>query len=131
AAVQVLNASNIQVAGSVTGIPVVAAPPVAALTSASNAAGSATKSMETPSGARDNKDTPSIIIVEFLGFGGGDGDPPKEQRDKPREEPDQRSYNGNSAFQIVGVGELTDAQKEQLAAPAPRRPESHDLERGR
>src|ERR1700689_4127484 len=65
AALQVINAANIQVQGTTTGIPVVSGPPVAALTTASNTA-AATQQM-TPA-APNNNDRPSIIIVEVLGY---------------------------------------------------------------
>jgi hypothetical protein len=70
-----LNASNIQVGGTATGVPTVVAPNIAALTSSSNAAGAAAKTAEPPAPAKIN-DQPSMIIVKFLGFGGGEGDEP-------------------------------------------------------
>ncbi|WP_234831624.1 hypothetical protein [Rhodopseudomonas palustris] len=77
------------------------APPVAALTAASNVAGAATP---TTAGPTQSNDRPSIILVEFLGFGGGDGSPPPGSDDRRRSE--QQGYNFNSAFQIIQVGDL-------------------------
>ncbi|WND53992.1 filamentous hemagglutinin family protein [Rhodopseudomonas palustris] len=101
AARQIVNAANIQVQGTSTGLPTVQAPPVAALTAASNVAGAATP---TTAGPTQSNDRPSIILVEFLGFGGGDGSPPPGSDDRRRSE--QQGYNFNSAFQIIQVGDL-------------------------
>lgn len=71
AAVQVVNANNIQVGGTATGIPTVTAPNIGALSAASNAAGAAAKSAEPPT-AGGNNDRASVFIVEVVGYGGGD-----------------------------------------------------------
>ncbi|MHA3774150.1 filamentous hemagglutinin family protein [Verrucomicrobiota bacterium sgz303538] len=81
AAVQVLNADNIQVAGTSVGAPaapVVSAPNLGGLTAASNttaatadAAQDATKQAKGQNGQQE--ELPSIISVEVLGYGGGDG----------------------------------------------------------
>jgi filamentous hemagglutinin family protein len=65
----VLNADNFKVQGTSTGIPTVAAVNTGALTTANNNT-AVTKKVDTGS---TNSDQPSIIIVEFLGFGGGEG----------------------------------------------------------
>lgn len=80
AAVQVLNAENIQVAGTSTGTPAapsVAAPNLAGLSAASNAAGAAnsTADQTTKQSARNDgakgEELPSIVSVEVVGYGGG------------------------------------------------------------
>lgn len=71
AAVQVVNAGNIQVGGTATGIPTVTAPNIGALSAASNTAGAAAKSAEPPT-AGGNNDRASVFIVEVVGYGGGD-----------------------------------------------------------
>ena len=78
AAVQILNASNIQVSGTSVGAPaVVSAPNISgALTSAAAASGAASSAADdaakqAASNAQQPQDTPSIITVEVLGFGDG------------------------------------------------------------
>jgi hypothetical protein len=80
-AVTVLNASNIQVGGTSTGVPVVAAPNVGALTAASGTAGAAAKAAELPTGSAGNGDQPSVFVVEVIGYGGG-SDQPTGQTDQ-------------------------------------------------
>ncbi|MBR1207597.1 MULTISPECIES: filamentous hemagglutinin family protein [unclassified Bradyrhizobium] len=102
AALQVVNAANIQVQGTSTGIPTVQGPPVGALTSASNTAGASQQAAAPPP---KNNDQPSVVIVEVLGYGGGDGSPPQEQPEQQRKPREKQSYNENSAFQVIGLGD--------------------------
>ncbi len=79
AAAQVLNAGNIQAGGSKSGVGSTATPNVAAAVAGSNAAGSsqnaATAAANQPQpNSSPMQDLPSIITVQVLGFGGGDGD---------------------------------------------------------
>jgi len=106
-ALQILNASNIQVQGTSIGVPVVQAPPVALLAAAPN-----TTVRTAPPPPTQTSDTPSVIIVEFLGFGGGDDD-----TSQPRQKPgvkDRQSYDPSSSIQYVGAGQLNDQQKQKL-----------------
>jgi filamentous hemagglutinin-like outer membrane protein len=115
AAVQVLNASNIQVGGTSTGVPVIQPPPVASLTSASNAAGASQKptTPEQPAGS----DRPSIIIVEFLGFGGGSGEPANQDDDRRKRDNQQgMRQDSNSAVQVLGAGSLSEHAQQYLTA---------------
>jgi len=65
----VLNSDNFQ-AKSVTGIPTVTAPNVGALTAASNTAGAASKTAETPTASKP-EGTASVFVVQVLSYGDG------------------------------------------------------------
>ncbi len=80
-AARVLNTSNIQVAGTSAGVPAtptIAAPNLAGLTAASTAAGAAASTAEQTSAPShpqsQSEDVPSIVTVEVIGYGGGEGE---------------------------------------------------------
>ncbi len=103
AALQILNANNIQVQGTAVGVPTMQGPPVGALTSGNNTTGAASQQAALPPPASSNQ--PSVIIVEVMGYGGGDGSTPDAPaNDQRRRNDGQQSYNPNSPFQIVGAG---------------------------
>jgi hypothetical protein len=89
AATAVLNASNISTGGSSSGVPSaapVAAPNVGGLTSGSSssaAANSAASSVANQSATppKEAMETPSMITVEILGYGGGEGDSSEEENE--------------------------------------------------
>ena len=112
AALQILNAANIQVQGTSTGIPTVQAPSISAALSTSNAT-AASQQTATPNQGAGNAQ-PSVIIVEVLGYGGGEAPKPSED-DEKRSQRTERSYNHGSAFQVVGVGELNETEMRALA----------------
>jgi hypothetical protein len=115
AALQVVNAANIQVQGQATGLPVVSGPPVAALTSANNTAAATQQAM--PAGPNNN-DRPSIIMVEVLGYGGGAGDDtqqPQDQDDETRKKRKQQSsYDPEAPVRVVGYGPVNAADTQAL-----------------
>jgi hypothetical protein len=81
AATRVLNAGNIAAGGTTTGVPAppaVIAPNISGLNAASQTAGAATAAAQefaAPSRPQNDPalDTPSVITVEVLGYGGGEG----------------------------------------------------------
>jgi filamentous hemagglutinin len=92
AATAVLNASNIAVGGTSTGTPstpVVTAPNIGGLASASSAAGAATSAAtegmkpSTPAPAPATE-VASIVTVEVLGYGGGGGSDDDDEDEKRR-----------------------------------------------
>jgi hypothetical protein len=88
AALQIINATNIQVGGASVGVPTIAAPNIGNLTSASNAAGASSNAAQQfagqNSGSAPQEEVPSVIDVEVLGYGGDDED--ERRREKKRQE---------------------------------------------
>lgn len=113
AALQVLNADNIQVQGKAVGIPMVAAVNVSALTSASAAANNAVQAAQDMVKRQGNQSQPSTISVQVLGFGDATSSV-SPARDDGRYDPD-------SVVQVVGMGELTAEQRARMATPAAKR----------
>jgi hypothetical protein len=108
AALQIVNAANIAVQGSSSGIPTVQAPSISASLSSSNAT-AATQQTAQPSQSANAQ--PSVIIVEVLGYGGGEND---EEQSRKRET--RSKYDPNSAFQLIGNGPLTPQQRSELTS---------------
>ncbi|MGQ3122373.1 filamentous haemagglutinin family protein [Variovorax sp.] len=126
AALQVVNAANIQVKGESAGLPVVASVNVGALTNASAAASQAAMAAQ-DTVQRERKSArqalPSVFTVRVLGFGnepaagpgGGGGTPGGEGGGPvPRKPAEQASYDPSGFIQMLGHGALTDAQIARL-----------------
>ncbi len=107
AALQVVNAENIQVQGESSGLPAVARVNVGALTNATNAANSAVQAAEQVS--RGNRgDRPSVITVEILGYG--------EERLVPEQDRSAGAtdYRPDGAVRVLGAGALDERQSAEL-----------------
>ncbi|WP_454902788.1 filamentous haemagglutinin family protein [Variovorax gossypii] len=129
AALQVVNAANIQVKGQSAGLPVVAAVNVSALTNASAAASQATVAAQEAlqrDRAAARQALPSVFTVRVLGFGnepasGGSSDDNSGNGNKPSATP--VSYNPRSVIRVLGGGgtlppaasrQLTDEERANL-----------------
>ncbi len=113
AALQVVNAENIQVQGDAVGIPVVAAVNVAALTNASAAASSAATAAQDVlqrERASARQSLPSIFTVRVLGFGNEPLAPDgKSETSPPGGNPLKSvSYDESKLLQLVGNGKQFD-----------------------
>ncbi|WP_256327167.1 filamentous haemagglutinin family protein [Variovorax sp. EL159] len=119
AALQVVNAANIQVKGESAGLPVVASVNVGALTNASAAASQATAAAQDAmqrERAAQRQALPSVFTVRVLGFGdeaAGEGAAVPAQRGAAAA---RVGYDANSPVQVLGRGQLAEAQKAKLTA---------------
>ncbi len=113
AALQVVNAANIQTQGKSSGVPVVASVNTGAIASASSAATSATQAAEDVARqqqAAQRQNQPSVFTVQVLSFG-------QEQLAPSREGASRApvpGYNPQSPVQVLGAGELTEQARQQL-----------------
>ncbi len=127
AALQVVNAANIQVKGESAGLPVVASVNVGALTNASAAAAQASVAAQDAmqrERATARQALPSVFTVRVLGFGneeaapsrGGDGDasPPGRGSGAVRYEP-------KGLVQVIGLGGTFDAGRSARLTDEERR----------
>ncbi|WP_371422753.1 filamentous haemagglutinin family protein [Tardiphaga sp.] len=117
AALQIVNAANIQVQGASSGIPTVQGPSITAALSTSNAT-AATQQTATPQQAANSN--PSVIIVEVLGYGGG-GDQKGDEERKHDQRDERRTQNPGSPVQVIGAGALEQAAIDQLTPDERRR----------
>ena len=114
AALHVVNAFNIQVKGTTSGIPTAAAPDIGALTTAGNAAGAAAQAAAEAGRHPANRNQPSVFIIEILGYGGGDGTTNGDQQQEKKKRAIQASYDTNNFVQVLGFGGLTKHQQSPL-----------------
>lgn len=111
AALQVVNAANVQVQGKSMGLPVLAAVNVAALTNASAAssqASNAAQDVMQRERAAARQALPSVVTVRVLGFGSepaGVGDEPKGSPSRSGLPSAASSYDAASPVQLIGVGD--------------------------
>nr|WP_237717081.1 filamentous haemagglutinin family protein [Cupriavidus basilensis] len=117
AALRVVNAENIQVQGKATGIPVLAAVNVGALTNASAVASQAVSAAQDAlqrerTAARQG--LPSIFTVRVLGFGTDADEAAPKAKEGAKAAP--ASYDPNGVVQVLGQMELSEAQLSQLSA---------------
>jgi filamentous hemagglutinin family protein len=117
AALQVLNAANIQVQGKSTGVPTVAAVDTGALTAASAATSAVTQIAQNlvRNNAGGVQQRHWIITVQVEGFGDANDDNSNDGNDnRKKRRPGQVSYNPSSEVSIVGYGKVGDTQRAYL-----------------
>ncbi|OYU88246.1 MAG: filamentous hemagglutinin [Bradyrhizobiaceae bacterium PARB1] len=111
AALQILNAANIQVQGTAAGIPAVQAPSITAALTATNAT-AATQQAAAPT--QSGNERPSVIIVEVLGYGGGSGEESKEDDKRLKKEDERQTYNRDSNVRVLGYSTLSASEMSGL-----------------
>jgi hypothetical protein len=113
AALQILNAANIQVQGTSSGIPTVQAPSISAGLSTQNAT-AATQQTATPTQGGNSQ--PSVIIVEVLGYGGGGESGQPDVRNDRRQQGTQ-NYDPTNPVQVIGNGPITEQESRMMTEP--------------
>ncbi|MDN2700292.1 filamentous hemagglutinin family protein [Janthinobacterium sp. SUN073] len=116
AALQVVNAENIQVQGKSTGMPVIAAVNVGALSNASAAASQAVTAAQDVlqrERAATRQALPSLFTVKVLGFGNEQADEGGVGKHKGGE-PQASNYQPAGVVQVLGAGPLTAPQLQAL-----------------
>ncbi|MGK5047618.1 filamentous hemagglutinin family protein [Janthinobacterium sp. GB4P2] len=116
AALQVVNAENIQVQGKSTGMPVIAAVNVGALSNASAAATQAVTAAQDVlqrERAATRQALPSLFTVKVLGFGNEQADEGGVGKHKGGE-PQASNYQPAGVVQVLGAGPLTAPQLQAL-----------------
>ncbi|MDC8756443.1 filamentous hemagglutinin family protein [Janthinobacterium fluminis] len=122
AALQVLNAGNIQVKGESKGVPVLAAVNVGALSNASAAAaqaGAAAQDELRRERAAARQALPSIFTVRVTGFGGEAAEGGADGPAKTGAGAEPPGYKPHSVIRVLGAGALPESARQQLT-PAER-----------
>ncbi|MDI3296407.1 filamentous haemagglutinin family protein [Janthinobacterium tructae] len=116
AALQVVNAENIQVQGKSTGMPVIASVNVGALSNASAAASQAVTAAQDVlqrERAATRQAQPSLFTVKVLGFGNEKADEAGVGKHQGGE-PQASNYQPAGVVQVLGAGPLTAPQLQAL-----------------
>ena len=116
AALQVVNAENIQVQGKATGVPTIASVNVGALSNASAAASQAVTAAQDVlqrERAATRQAQPSLFTVKVLGFGNEQADEAGVGKHQGGE-PQASSYQPAGVVQVLGAGPLTAPQLQAL-----------------
>ncbi|WP_058049628.1 filamentous haemagglutinin family protein [Janthinobacterium sp. Ant5-2-1] len=116
AALQVINAENVQVQGKSTGLPVIATVNVGALSNASAAATQAVTAAQDVlqrERAATRQALPSLFTVKVLGFGNEQADEAGVGKHQGGE-PQASSYQPAGVVQVLGAGPLTAPQLQAL-----------------
>jgi hypothetical protein len=89
AATAVVNADNISISGSSSGVPTTAAPAAPAVsglsagtTSAATSSAAASVAQQSQAPKEAMEESPSLITVEVLGYGGGEGDSKEDEENE-------------------------------------------------
>jgi filamentous hemagglutinin-like outer membrane protein len=120
AALFVLNANNFQVSGEIKGLPQKETPLTALKLDTGDSSQKAAADAAKDATQSSKSQQASIIIVEVLGYGGGDGDAPAktDETQPPRRNGvnEQRTQNPDSAYQVLGAGPMTAEEARQVIA---------------
>jgi filamentous hemagglutinin family protein len=123
AALRVVNADNFKVSGITSGIPTVVAPNIAGLSEAANTIQPEAKQAAIP--GQGGSATPSVIIVEVLGYGGGTEEN-ENDNEKRKDRQSSNGYDTNNVVRLLGNGTF-DAEDLKSLTAAERNALAHQI----